>query len=80
MSTTHPVTIRLPAPVYRRAKEQAESRGISLAAFAREAIADKARSSARQFSLAAAYESLASDPAETDVEPFFAAHAETLGG
>jgi len=71
------VTVGLPGPVYQTARQLAAARGISLAEFAQEAIAEKTRIPL-DADLAEAYEILADDTKGTDVEIFFAAQAEAV--
>ncbi len=77
MEARYEVTVGLSDPVYQTARQLAEARGISLAEFAQEAIAEKTRIPLTT-DLAEAYEILADDPEGSDVEIFFAAQAEAV--
>jgi predicted DNA-binding ribbon-helix-helix protein len=71
------LTVRLPDPVYQAARNMAERRGISINRLVQEAIAEKAKTSLEE-RLSRAYDMLAEDSAETDVEHAFAIQAEAL--
>ena len=73
----HALTIRLPESTYQEAKKMAARKGISLSRLVQEALADKTASSASQ-SLEAAYDLLAEDAADCDVEGFFALQTEAI--
>lgn len=75
----HALTIRLPDPVYRAARNMADRRGISMNRLVQEAIAEKAERSLED-RLRRAYDLLAADPAEADIESSFAIQAEALLG
>ena len=75
----HALTVRLPDPVYQAARNMADRRGISINRLVQEAIAEKAEKSVEE-SLKRAYDLLAMDPAEADVENSFAIQAEALLG
>lgn len=77
METRHAVQVDLPTPVYETALELATARGMSLAEFACEAITEKAQSPPSK-DLAEAYEVLAEDSEETNVEVFLAAQSEAI--
>lgn len=73
----HALTVRLPEPVYRAARNMAERRGISMNRLVQEAIAEKAEKSVEE-RLMRAYDMLAEDLTEADVENSFAIQAEAL--
>ena len=73
----HALTIRLPATVYQAAKKLAMRQGISMNRLVQDAIAEKAVESLEK-RLSRAYDVLAEDPAEADVERSFALQAEAL--
>lgn len=75
----HALTIRLPEQVYRAARNMADRRGISINRLVQEAIAEKAEKSVEE-RLSQAYDLLARDSAESDVESLFAVQAEALLG
>jgi len=75
----HALTLRLPDSVYRAARNMADRRGISINRLVQEAIAEKAEKSVDD-RLSQAYDMLAEDTAETDVEKFFAIQVEALLG
>jgi hypothetical protein len=75
----HALTIRLPEQVYRAARNMADRRGISINRLVQEAIAEKAAKSMEK-RLDRAYDVLALDSAEADVEGLFAIQAEALLG
>jgi hypothetical protein len=75
----HALTVRLPDPVYRAARNMATCRGISLNRLVQEAIAEKAEKSVEE-RLRRAYDLLAADSAEDDIENSFAVQAEALLG
>lgn len=75
----HALTVRLPDQVYQAARNMADRRGISINRLVQEAIAEKAEKSVEE-RLSRAYDMLAVDTAETDVESFFAIQAEALLG
>ncbi len=77
MESTHALTVRLPGPVYKAAKRLAKMEGVSVNAVVQGAIEEKARRSASK-RLVAAYEVLAGDAAESNVEPLLAAQVEAL--
>jgi len=73
----HALTVRLPDSIYRAARNMADRRGISINRLVQEAIAEKAEKSVEE-RLSQAYDMLAEDSAETDVEKLFAIQAEAL--
>lgn len=73
----HALTVRLPDQVYRAARNMADRRGISINRLVQEAIAEKAEKSVEE-RLSRAYDILAQDAAEADVESLFAIQAEAL--
>jgi len=75
----HALTVRLPDPVYRAARNMASRRGISMNRLVQEAIAEKAATSVSE-RLKQAYEVLAANPEDSDVEGLFAIQAEALLG
>lgn len=75
----HALTVRLPEQVYRAARNMADRRGISINRLVQEAIAEKAAKSMEE-RLDRAYDMLALDSAEADVESLFAIQAEALLG
>jgi predicted DNA-binding ribbon-helix-helix protein len=75
----HALTVRLPDQVYRAARNMADRRGISINKLVQEAIAEKAEKSVEE-RLSQAYDLLARDSAESDVESIFAVQAEALLG
>jgi hypothetical protein len=75
----HALTIRLPEPVYQAARNMADRRGISINRLVQEAIAEKAEKTVEE-SLHRAYDMLAADQAEADIESSFAIQAEALLG
>jgi predicted DNA-binding ribbon-helix-helix protein len=75
----HALTVRLPDPIYRAARTMASRRGISLNRLVQEAIAEKAEQSVAE-RLQHAYDLLAADPTEADIESSFAIQAEALLG
>ena len=77
MNSSHVLTIDLPVTLFRAASRMAAERGISLVRLAREAIEEKTNGR-DEMDLSKAYESLAEDPAEADVEVFFPAQAEAV--
>jgi post-segregation antitoxin (ccd killing protein) len=79
MADTHALTVRLPGPIYRTAKRLARAEGVSVNALVSAAIADKARRAAAK-RLSRAYDRLAEDAAESDVESLLEAQVEALLG
>jgi hypothetical protein len=75
----HALTVRLPEQVYRAARNMADRRGISINRLVQEAIAEIAVKSVEE-RLDRAYDMLALDSAEADVESLFAIQAEALLG
>src|SRR6185295_1035629 len=75
----HALTVRLPDQIYRAARNMADRRGISLNRLVQEALAEKAKTSVEK-RLSRAYDVLAGDPAEADIENSFAIQAEALLG
>ncbi|HEX3529610.1 MAG TPA: hypothetical protein VH988_21330 [Thermoanaerobaculia bacterium] len=75
----HALTVRLPDQVYQAARNMADRLGISINRLVQEAIAEKAEKSVEE-RLSRAYDMLAVDAAETDVERFFAVQVEALLG
>jgi predicted DNA-binding ribbon-helix-helix protein len=75
----HALTVRLSDPIYRAAKTMADRRGISLNRLVQEALAEKAEHSVAE-RLRQAYDLLAADSAEDDIESSFAIQAEALLG
>ncbi len=73
----HALTVRLPDSVYRAARNMADRRGISMNRLVQEAIAEKAEKSVEE-RLSRAYDMLAEDSTEADVEKSFAIQAEAL--
>ncbi len=77
METTHELKVSLPQTVYEAASQIAAEQGVSLEQLAREAIASKAARPAER-GLTEAYELLADDAEETNVEIFLEAQTEAL--
>jgi hypothetical protein len=77
MAATHALTVRLPEPVYRAARRLAARQGVSINRLVAEAISEKARQ-ATAARLKRAYDVLAEDAAEYDVERFVGLQAEAL--
>jgi hypothetical protein len=77
MADAHALTVRLPGPIYRTAKRLARAEGVSVNALVSAAIADKARQTAAK-RLSRAYDRLAEDAAEANVENLFEAQVEAL--
>jgi hypothetical protein len=77
MDARHALTIELPETLYTKLARAAASRGKNLMTFAREALIEQAER-LDEAELASAYELLANDAEECDVEPLFAAQAATL--
>ena len=75
----HALTVRLPGPVYQAARNMADRRGISINRLVQEAIAEKAEKSMED-RLKRAYDMLAMDSVEADLENSFAIQAEALLG
>lgn len=75
----HALTVRLPETVYRAARSMADRQGISLNRLVQEAISEKAEKSVGE-RLQQAYDLLAADADEADVESYFAIQAEVLLG
>lgn len=75
----HALTVRLPEHVYQAARNMAGRRGISINRLVQEAIAEKAEKSVEE-RLSRAYDLLAGDPEEADIEGSFAIQAEALLG
>jgi len=75
----HALTVRLPDQVYQAARNMADRLGISINRLVQEAIAEKAEKSVEE-RLSRAYDMLALDTAEADVERFFAVQVEALLG
>jgi len=75
----HALTVRLPDQIYRAARNMADRRGISLNRLVQEAIAEKAKTSLEE-RLSQAYDVLAGESPEADIENFFAIQAEALLG
>ncbi|HEX4965802.1 MAG TPA: hypothetical protein VF173_33645 [Thermoanaerobaculia bacterium] len=75
----HALTVRLPDFVYQAARNMADRRGISINRLVQEAIAEKAEKSVEE-GLRRAYDMLAGDPVEADVENSFVIQAEALLG
>jgi len=75
----HELTGRLPDQVYQAAGNMADRLGISINRLVQEAIAEKAEKSVEE-RLSRAYDMLALDTAEADVERFFAVQVEALLG
>lgn len=73
----HALTVRLPDQIYRAARNMAERRGISINRLVQEAIAEKAKTSLEE-RLSRAYDVLAEDSSEADVEHAFAVQAEAI--
>lgn len=73
----HALTVRLPVQVYQAARNMANRRGISINRLVKEAISEKAERSLDE-RLSQAYDLLAADPAETEIESSFAIQAEAL--
>jgi predicted DNA-binding ribbon-helix-helix protein len=73
----HALTVRLPDSVYRAARNMAERRGISMNRLVQEAISEKAEKSVEE-RLSRAYDMLAEDSEQTDIEKSFAIQAEAL--
>jgi predicted DNA-binding ribbon-helix-helix protein len=79
MDMDHALTVRLPDQVYRAARNMADRRGISINRLVQEAIAEKAEKSVEE-RLNRAYDMLALDSAEANVESLFAIQAEAANG
>ncbi len=77
MPTPHVLKVSLPETVYQAAADLAAEQGVSLEQLACEAIASRAARPAEP-DLTDAYELLADDADETNVEIFLDAQAETL--
>ena len=77
MPTTHVLKVSLPETVYQAAAHLAAEQGVSLEQLAREAIASTA-ARPPEVDLAEAYELLAGDAEEADVEIFLEAQSEAL--
>jgi hypothetical protein len=75
----HALTVRLPDQVYRAARNMADRRGISINRLVQEALVEKAEKSVEE-RLSQAYDLLAQDSAESDVESIFAVQVEALLG
>jgi predicted DNA-binding ribbon-helix-helix protein len=73
----HALTVRLPDWVYQAARNMADRRGISINRLVQEAIAEKAEKSLEE-RLSRAYDLLAQDSAEADVERVFASQVEAV--
>ena len=77
MSQRHALTIRLPERIFRTARRLAKIEGVSLNTLVEEAISARAkRTAARR--LESAYDLLARDAAEAEVESLLGAQIETL--
>ena len=72
------LTLRLPDPLYRQVKRLAGRRKVSMNRLTQESLKALARRAEEQ-ELLAAYEQVAGDAEETDVERFRAAQAEAVG-
>jgi predicted DNA-binding ribbon-helix-helix protein len=79
MDMDHALTVRLPDHVYQAARNMAGRRGISINRLVQEAIAEKAEKSMEE-RLSRAYDLLAVDSEEADIENSFAIQAEALLG
>jgi hypothetical protein len=77
MDMDHALTVRLPDHVYQAARNMAGRRGISINRLVQEAIAEKAEKSVEE-RLSRAYDLLAMDSEEADIENSFAIQAEAL--
>ena len=77
MTTTHVLKVSLPETVYEAASHLAAAQGVSLEQLAREAIASRA-SMLVEMDLSEAYDLLADDAEETNVEIFLEAQTEAL--
>jgi len=75
----HALTVRLPDQVYQAARNMADRRGISINRLVKEAISEKAERSLEE-RLSRAYDLLAADASEADIESSFAIQAEALLG
>ena len=73
----HALTVRLPDQIYQAARNMADRRGISINRLVKEAISEKAEQSLNA-RLSQAYDLLAADSTETDIESSFAIQAEAL--
>lgn len=73
----HTLTVRLPDTLYRAARNMADRRGISLNRLVQEALAEKAEQALRE-RLERAYDVLAEDAEQADVEKYVAVQAEAL--
>ncbi len=73
----HTLTVRLPDTLYRAARNMADRRGISLNRLVQEALAEKAEQAVRE-RLERAYDVLAEDAEQADVEKYVAVQAEAL--
>ena len=79
--TTNParqITLRLPEPLYTQIKQLARKRRVSINQLAQESLEATAHE-ALMHEMRAAYEALASDTEETDVEAFLPAQSEAMG-
>ncbi len=77
MTEAHALTVRLPGSVYRTAKRLARAEGVSINALVSTAIADRARRAAAR-RLSRAYDLLAEDMAEANIEGLLEAQVEAL--
>jgi urease gamma subunit len=75
--TDHALTVRLPDKVYRAARNMAERQGISLNRLVQQAIAEKAGKSVKH-RLEQAYDLLADDPLESNVEEALSVQVEAV--
>lgn len=73
----HTLSVRLPDTLYRAARNMADRRGISLNRLVQEALAEKAEQAVRE-RLERAYDVLAEDAEQADVEKYVAVQAEAL--
>jgi hypothetical protein len=75
---TRQVTLRLPDTLYQSVKQLAQERRASINQLAQESL-EKLAQEHLAAQMRAAYDALGAD-AESDVEPFFAAQSEAVGG
>jgi hypothetical protein len=73
----HQVTLRLPEPLYLQVKQLARRRQISINRLAQEGLESIAQQSLVR-EMRAAYDALALETEESDVEVFFAAQSEVV--
>jgi len=71
------ITLRLPEPLYLQARRLAQTRRVSINKLAQEGLESLAQQAFVR-EMQAAYEALATNPAETEVETYFAAQREVV--